>query len=129
LEEDDHQQQQEVEVESILSARAFAASAPPKIITTKKRPTLRPHWFTKKVDALDYYAQEFRKADEAVRKRRMGKFRPTGTAFVTFQSLASAQIAAQTVHYPSATEFKTELGKLPMSSLESFLLNLSLADD
>ncbi|GAA5900728.1 uncharacterized protein JCM6883_004637 [Sporobolomyces salmoneus] len=101
------------EVESILSARAFAASAPPKIISTKKRPTLRPHWFAKKVDALDYYAEQFRKADEAVRKRRKGKFRPTGTAFVTFQSLASAQIAAQTVHYPSATEFKTELAPEP----------------
>ncbi|GAA5948371.1 hypothetical protein JCM3765_001391 [Sporobolomyces pararoseus] len=103
----------EAEVESILSARAFAASAPPKIITSKKRPTLRPHWFSKKVDALEYYAEQFRKADEAVRKRRMGKFRPTGTAFVTFQTLASAQIAAQTVHYPSATEFKTELAPEP----------------
>ncbi|GAA6025636.1 hypothetical protein JCM11491_007153, partial [Sporobolomyces phaffii] len=101
------------DVESILSARAFAASAPPKIISNKKRPTLRPHWFAKKVDALDYYAEQFRQADDAVRKRRRGKFRPTGTAFVTFQSLAAAQIAAQTVHYPSATEFKTELAPEP----------------
>jgi hypothetical protein len=80
----------ENDVESLLSARAFAASAPPKIISNKKRPTLRPHWFAKKVDALDYYAEQFRQADDAVRKRRRGKFRPTGTAFVTFQSLAAA---------------------------------------
>ena len=134
----------EAEVESILSARAFAASSSPKIITSKKRPTLRPHWFSQKVDALEYYAEQFRKADEAVRKRRMGKFRPTGTAFVTFQTLASAvsgqiflllllsclllsrlicicrssvqQIAAQTVHDNPATEFKTELGENSLSS-------------
>ncbi|GAA5944356.1 uncharacterized protein JCM15063_006571 [Sporobolomyces koalae] len=103
----------ENDVESILSARAFAASAPPNIISNKRRPTLRPHWFAKKVDALDYYAEQFRKADDAVRNRRRGKFRPTGTAFVTFQSLAAAQIAVQTVHYPSATEFRSELAPEP----------------
>jgi len=88
--EEDQDAAAENDVESILSARAFAASAPAKIISTKPRPTIRPHWFASKVDALDYYADQFRKADEAVRKRRKGKFRPTGTAFVTFQSLAAA---------------------------------------
>ncbi|GAA6059229.1 hypothetical protein JCM10212_006622 [Sporobolomyces blumeae] len=111
---------------------ASLPSSPPKpnIVSSKKRPTLRPHWFAKKVDALDYYAEQFRKADEAVRKRRRGKFRPTGTAFVTFQSLAAAQVAAQTVHYPSATEFRTELapeprdinwGNLNMSKTSAFI--------
>ncbi|KAK4048133.1 hypothetical protein OIV83_005003 [Microbotryomycetes sp. JL201] len=79
----------------------------------KKRPTLRPGWFKKKVDALDYYAEQFRRADDAVVRRRQGRFRPTGVAFVTFQTLAAAQIAAQTVHYPHASVFVTELAPEP----------------
>jgi hypothetical protein len=73
-----------------IEARLLAPSHPTIVNNGKKRPTLRPHWFGKKVDALDWYAERFRKADEAVRKRRKGKFRPTGVAFVTFQSLAAA---------------------------------------
>lgn len=88
--EEDERFENEAEAESIMSARAFANSSSPKIISSRKRPTIRPHWFGKKVDALEYYAEQFRKADQAVRNRRKGKFRPTGTAFVTFQSLASA---------------------------------------
>lgn len=57
---------------------------------SRPRPTLRPTFLSQKVDALEYYATEFRKADEEVKKRRQGKFRPTGVAFVTFESLASA---------------------------------------
>ncbi|GAA5866760.1 hypothetical protein JCM1840_004257 [Sporobolomyces johnsonii] len=96
----------------------------PRIISSRKRPMLRPHWFAKKVDALDYYAEHFRKADEAVRRRRKGKFRPTGVAFVTFQSLAAAQIAAQVVHYPSPTAFHTELAPEPRD-IHWYNLNLS----
>ncbi|GAA5968552.1 hypothetical protein JCM11641_007678 [Rhodosporidiobolus odoratus] len=107
-----------------LEARLLAPSHPNIVNPTRKRPTLRPHWFGKKVDALDYYAELFRKADEAVRKRRKGKFRPTGVAFVTFQSLAAAQIAAQTVHYPTADEFHTELAPEPRD-VHWFNLNLS----
>lgn len=67
------------------------ASSRSKIINeSKPRPTIRPSWFGKKVDALDYYAEQFRKSDEVVKTRRKGKFRPTGVAFVTFESLAAA---------------------------------------
>ncbi|GAA5932719.1 hypothetical protein JCM10213_006311 [Rhodosporidiobolus nylandii] len=107
-----------------LEARLLAPARPTIVNTARKRPTLRPHWFSKKVDALDYYAEQFRKADEAVRKRRKGKFRPTGVAFVTFQSLAAAQIVAQAVHYPSPTEFRTELAPEPRD-IHWFNLNLS----
>ncbi|GAA5902674.1 hypothetical protein JCM6882_004039 [Rhodosporidiobolus microsporus] len=107
-----------------LEARLLAPAHPTIVNSSKKRPTIRPHWFTRKVDALDYYAEQFRKADQAVRKRRKGKFRPTGVAFVTFQTLAAAQIAAQTVHYPSPTEFHTELAPEPRD-IHWFNLNLS----
>lgn len=104
--------EQEEGTEGDLEAQLLSRTRSTIVTPGRKRPTIRPHWFAKKVDALDYYADQFRKADEAVRKRRKGKFRPTGVAFVTFQTIASAQVAAQVVHYPSATEFQTELGEL-----------------
>ncbi|GAA6009728.1 hypothetical protein JCM10207_004170 [Rhodosporidiobolus poonsookiae] len=107
-----------------LEARLLEPSHPTIVNPTRKRRRIRPHWFSKKVDALDWYAEQYRKADEAVRKRRKGKFRPTGVAFVTFQSLAAAQIAAQAVHYPSANEFHTELAPEPRD-IHWFNLNLA----
>ncbi|GAA5824868.1 hypothetical protein JCM11251_005374 [Rhodosporidiobolus azoricus] len=107
-----------------LEARLLAPAHPTIVNSSKKRPKIRPTLFSRKVDALDHYAEQFRKADEAVRKRRKGKFRPTGVAFVTFQSLAAAQIAAQCVHYPSPTEFHTELAPEPRD-IHWFNLNLS----
>jgi hypothetical protein len=80
-----------------------------------------------KVDAIEYWQGEFEAADESVRrKRRNGKFRSTGAAFVTFevsyrlvssrsrgfprvdklnassllQNMIHAQIACQTQHAP-----------------------------
>ena len=107
-----------------LEARLLSPSRPTIFNPARKRPTLRPHWFAKKVDALDHYAEQFRRADEAVRKRRRGKFRPTGVAFVTFQTIAAAQVAAQVVHYPSAAEFRTELGTSTLPVLLLLLLRL-----
>ncbi|KAI5477633.1 DUF221 domain containing membrane protein [Pseudohyphozyma bogoriensis] len=107
-----------------LEARLLPPSRTNIINPARPRPMLRPGWFSKKVDALDFYAAQFRIADEDVRRRRMGKFRPTGSAFVTFQSLASAQIAAQIVHYPTPGAFRTELAPEPRD-VQWF--NLSLA--
>ncbi|BGP27145.1 hypothetical protein JCM10295v2_006109 [Rhodotorula toruloides] len=118
--DDDEQEEPEDDLEAQLVSRVKSTISTPG----HKRPTLRPHWFGKKIDALDRYAEQFRKADDAVRKRRKGKFRPTGVAFVTFQTIASAQVAAQVVHYPSATEFHTELAPEPRD-IHWFNLNLS----
>ncbi|TKA52309.1 hypothetical protein B0A53_04777 [Rhodotorula sp. CCFEE 5036] len=107
-----------------LEARLLSPARPSIVNPSRKRPRIRPHWFTKKVDALDYYTEQFRRADEAVRRRRKGKFRPTGVAFVTFQTMAAAQVAAQTVHYPSPNEFHTELAPEPRD-IHWFNLNLS----
>lgn len=92
-----------------------AAAAPPLLQhPTKARPTFRRFWlFGKKIDRLEYLAQQFRDADEAVRKRRRGKFRPTGVGFVTFETLAGAQIAAQTVHYPVPAALECSLAPEP----------------
>jgi len=61
------------------------------VVPHRPRPTIRPGWFKPKVDALEWLEERFRKADELVkRKRRLGKFRSTGAAFVTFEKMSSA---------------------------------------
>ena len=61
------------------------------VVPHKPRPTLRPSWFSLKVDALEYLEKRFKEADELVKKkRRMGRFRATGSAFVTFEKMSSA---------------------------------------
>lgn len=94
------------------SPRPFPSSGQLEI-PGKKRPTVRPGWFSKSVDALDYYRDQFLQADEVVRKARKGKFRPTGVAFVTFESAAAAQVAAQVVHSPSPNTMITKLAPEP----------------
>ncbi|KAI0916716.1 hypothetical protein AcW1_010239 [Taiwanofungus camphoratus] len=84
------------------------------VVPQRKRPTLRPGWFQKKVDALEYLGNVFREADEQVKKcRRMGRFKATHTAFVTFETMSSAQIAAQTVHGPIPSQCLTRLAPEP----------------
>lgn len=61
------------------------------VIPHRKRPTLRPRWFQRKVDAIEYLDIQFHEADEEVKKRRkMGKFKATHAAFVTFEKMSSA---------------------------------------
>lgn len=78
------------------------------VVPHRPRPTLRPGWFKPKVDALEYLEARFKEADERVKKkRRLGKFRPTGAAFVTFEKMSSAQIAVQVAHAPSPSQITT----------------------
>ncbi|KAF5354076.1 hypothetical protein D9756_007257 [Leucocoprinus leucothites] len=83
--------------------------APTKLVVPHKpRPTLRPGWFKPKVDALEYLEKRFKEADELVKKkRRMGRFKATGSAFVTFEKMTSAQIAVQTAHASSPFQLTT----------------------
>lgn len=61
------------------------------VIPHRKRPTLRPGWFRRKVDAIEYWDIKFHEADEEVTKRRKnGKFKATHAAFVTFEKMSSA---------------------------------------
>ncbi|KZT25608.1 DUF221-domain-containing protein [Neolentinus lepideus HHB14362 ss-1] len=84
------------------------------VVPHRKRPSLRPGWFKSKVDALEYLEALFKDADDAVKKKRIsGKFRPTQTAFVTFEKMSSAQIAVQTAHAPAPAECTTHLAPEP----------------
>lgn len=66
------------------------------VVPQRSRPTIRTTWFGRKRDALEYLEQQFQQADEAVqRKRRSAKFKATPVAFVTFETMSSAQVAAQ----------------------------------
>ncbi|OJT11675.1 Calcium permeable stress-gated cation channel 1 [Trametes pubescens] len=84
------------------------------VLPNRKRPTIRPGWFTRKVDALEYYEQKFREADELVKKRRRsGRFKASHVAFVTFEKMSSAQVAAQAVHAPHPMQCLTHLAPEP----------------
>jgi hypothetical protein len=61
------------------------------IVPHRKRPTIRPTLFSKRVDALEYLEKRFLELDEIVRrKRRVGKFKATDIAFVTFEKMSAA---------------------------------------
>ncbi|PCH41949.1 DUF221-domain-containing protein [Wolfiporia cocos MD-104 SS10] len=84
------------------------------VVPGKRRPTMRPGWFKGKVDKLEYLEQQFKHADEAVRtRRRTARFKATHVAFVTFEKMSSAQIAAQTVNDPTPGNCKTKVAPEP----------------
>ncbi|TRM57425.1 hypothetical protein BD626DRAFT_213405 [Schizophyllum amplum] len=94
------------------------------VVPHRPRPTLRPQWFTMrrsaclpfpfpwlapKIDALGHLESEFRALDEEFKKRRrMGRFRATETAFVTFEKMSSAQMAVQAAHAPAPLQTVTK---------------------
>lgn len=53
------------------------------------------------VDAIDYYSERLRKLDERIEGLRRKEFETTSLAFVTMDSVASAQMAVQAVLDPS----------------------------
>lgn len=56
---------------------------------------------SRQVDAIDYYEESLRQADEKVKQLRQKEFAPTPLAFVTLDSVAAAQMAIQAVLDPS----------------------------
>lgn len=73
---------------------------------TKGRPqaTIRSGWLgwrRHQVDAIDYYEEKLRLADEQIKELRAKKYAPTPLAFVTMDSVASCQMAIQAVLDPS----------------------------
>ncbi|KAK9238332.1 hypothetical protein V1525DRAFT_401263 [Lipomyces kononenkoae] len=72
----------------------------------RRRPLIRTGWFKyfgfggKLVDKIDYYTARLQKLDEKVRTARNKEYSATGDAFVTMDSVASAQMAAQAVLDP-----------------------------
>ncbi|KAH9006634.1 DUF221-domain-containing protein [Lactarius hatsudake] len=95
-------------------ATAEAQASHRLVIPHHKRPTLRPSCFSRPVDAIQFLEKKFLDADDAVKRyRRMGKFRPTDVAFVTFEKMSSAQIAAQAVHTSTPFQLETCLAPEP----------------
>lgn len=67
------------------------------IHTTRPRPTIRPHWFGNKVDAIEFWEKGFRTADDEVRSmRKKGRFEATHVAFVTFEDVKDAVSRSRT---------------------------------
>ncbi|KAA1477844.1 DUF221-domain-containing protein [Dentipellis sp. KUC8613] len=89
-------------------AAAEAGTTNRVVVPHRKRPTIRPGWFKRRVDALEYLEKQFQEADDLVKKRRKtGKFKATDVAFVTFEKMSSAQVATQTVHAPAPFQLYT----------------------
>jgi hypothetical protein len=75
----------------VESAGMDGHSVPRLVVPHRKRPTIRPRLFSRKVDALEYLEAQFNEADEKVKKARAtGKFKATHVAFVTFEKMSSA---------------------------------------
>lgn len=61
------------------------------VVPHHQRPTLRPGWFSRRVDAIEFLEKRFLEADEAVKRhRRTGRFKPVDVGFVTFEKMSSA---------------------------------------
>jgi hypothetical protein len=57
------------------------------------------------VDAINYYEEKLRKLDEEIKVLRKQDYEPTPLAFVTMDTVASAQMAIQAVLDPSPLQF------------------------
>jgi hypothetical protein len=65
------------------------------------------------VDAIHYYEEELRSIDEEIKKLRRKDFEPTPLAFVTMDSVASAQMAIQAVLDPSPLQLLANTSPAP----------------
>jgi hypothetical protein len=67
----------------------------------------------KRVDAIDYYEEKLRRLDDEIRALRKKDFEPTPLAFVTMDSVASAQMAIQAVLDPSPLQLLANTSPAP----------------
>jgi calcium permeable stress-gated cation channel len=67
----------------------------------------------KLVDAIDYYEEKLRRMDDEIRALRKKEFEPTPLAFVTVDSVASAQMAIQAVLDPSPLQLLANTSPAP----------------
>jgi hypothetical protein len=67
----------------------------------------------KNVDAIHFYEEKLRKLDERIRILRKKDFEPTPLAFVTMDSVASAQMAIQAVLDPSPLQLLANSSPAP----------------
>lgn len=105
---------EEEETDNLLGSEAAAHISP----YARERPTTRV-WYGplklryRKVDAIDYYEEKLRRMDENIAALRQKEFEPTPLAFVTMDSVASAQMATQAVLDPSPLQFLANTSPAP----------------
>jgi hypothetical protein len=84
----------------------------------RRRPTMKLRYGRLKlryklVDAIDYYEEKLRRTDDDIRALRKKDFEPTPLAFVTMDSVASAQMAIQAVLDPSPLQLLANISPAP----------------
>ncbi|KAF2645744.1 DUF221-domain-containing protein [Massarina eburnea CBS 473.64] len=67
----------------------------------------------KNVDAIDYYEEKLRRLDDDIKTLRKKDFEPTPLAFVTMDSVATAQMAIQAVLDPSPLQLLANSSPAP----------------
>jgi calcium permeable stress-gated cation channel len=118
VEDYDHSQNVRSDTAPLVDIGGTDAEAQPVrvVVPHRPRPTIRPGWFKRKVDALEYYEKQFQELDEQVRKRRKtGKFRSTQTAFVTFEKMSDAVSIISSSSVCLTDRFRSK--SLPKSSM------------
>jgi len=87
----------------------------------RSRPTIRDGMLGitgNKVDAIEYYSEQFNYLDDIVIKaRRLGRYPPSTVGFVTFESVISATIAVQTLLHPGPFLVRTQPAPEPRDIL------------
>ena len=89
------------------SAPLVGANGQPHVFPynrVRPKTSIRFGWMklrSKRVDAIDYFEEKLRQADERVKELRQKTFQPTPLAFVTLDSVAACQMAIQAVLDPS----------------------------
>ena len=74
-----------------IDSSGLESQQPRFVVPHRARPTLRPGLFKGVVDAIEHWDTQFQEADEQVKNRRkVGKFRATHAAFITFEKMSSA---------------------------------------
>lgn len=74
-----------------IDSSGLESQQPRFVVPHRARPTFRPGFFKGVVDAIEHWDANFQEADEGVKTRRkVGKFRATHVAFVTFEKMSSA---------------------------------------
>ena len=69
---------------------------------------------SRKVDAIDYYEEKLRQADEQVKELRKQPYDPVPLAFVTMDSAAACQMAIQAVLDPSPMQLMANQSPAPV---------------
>ncbi|KAI8355079.1 hypothetical protein EDC96DRAFT_554205 [Choanephora cucurbitarum] len=91
----------------------------PHFLKSRERPIARQGYlWGSKMDAIDYYTEQFDEVDELVVKaRKVGKFLPTSVGFVTFEETISAYVASQVLIDSTPFRLRAQLAPEPRDVL------------